>query len=124
MAVMHAEMEDSLREQLVLAQKWGLKRGTLIWIRFFIDCESFAARDVLLSELSDCDACDAQAEYDRAYAPSGFLRPGEYSLIQGQTALFAFDENAVREQLDRVHKVVERVGCRLPFIWHLGESAR
>jgi hypothetical protein len=118
---LHPEIERELREQVDLSEKWGLQRGTPVWIRFFVRCDSFLQRDMLLHELADCRPCDAQAEYDRAHAPLGFRRTRESALIEGQTAPFPFDEEAVRRRLERIHRVVESAGGRIPFTWHLGE---
>jgi hypothetical protein len=117
---MDAEIEEELREQLILCEKWGLQEGSLVWIRFFVECDARWKRDRFLRAIG-CDAYDAQAQHDSRHAPDGFA-PRQDALISGQTSLFPFSEGAVREQLDRVCRIAEEWESRV-ISWHLGEPA-
>jgi hypothetical protein len=118
---MDPKMEKELHEQIRLSEKWGLQRGSPIWIRFFIECDSLRIRDSLLGVLSDCRPFDAQAEYDRTYAPPRFHRNQDHAFVQGQTNPFPFDGDTLREELERIYQVAFDAGAHVPFTWHLGE---
>lgn len=116
---MNREMERRLEKQIRSLDKWGLRRGSPIWLRFFIECDSSDQRERLIDALSDCGAYDLQARYDRAY---GFEPREDHFLIAGQTVPFPFDPDQLRERLERIHAISVALEARvLPLSWHLGQ---